>query len=89
MCLGSSACFSCRRGPSGRDGAYLAFPFADLLGQLMLESVRAETAVVGEALGTVPEGLREELAAAQILSYRVMRFEREGEGFLPPDRYPA
>jgi len=29
----------------------------------------------------VPEGLREQLAAAQILSYRVMRFEREGRVF--------
>ena len=54
----------------------------------MLESVGAETAVVGEDFGTVPEGLCDELAAAQILSYRVMRFEREGEGFVPPNRYP-
>lgn len=54
----------------------------------MLESGRAETAVVGEDLGTVPEGLREELNAVQILSHRVMRFERTGEGFVPPDRYP-
>lgn len=86
--LGFKRLFLVPEGAAGREGAYLAFPFADLLGHLMLESGRAETAVVGEDLGTVPEGLREELAAAQVLSYRVMRFEREGEGFLPPDRYP-
>ena len=86
--LGLKRLFLVPDGAAGRDGAYLAYPFADLLGHLMLESVRAETAVVGEDLGTVPEGLRDELAAAQILSYRVMRFEREGEAFVPPDRYP-
>jgi len=86
--LGLKRLFLVPEGVAGREGAYLAYPFADLLGHLMLESVRAETAVVGEDLGTVPEGLREELAAAQILSYRVMRFEREGEGFLAPDGYP-
>ena len=86
--LGLKRLFLVPHGARGREGAYLSYPFDNLLGHLMLESVRAETAVVGEDLGTVPEGLREQLAAAQILSYRVMRFEREGEGFLPPDRYP-
>ncbi|HUZ91604.1 MAG TPA: 4-alpha-glucanotransferase, partial [Methylocella sp.] len=86
--MGLKRLFLVPEGAAGRDGAYLAYPFADLLGHLMLESVRAQTAIVGEDLGTVPEGLREALAAAQILSYRVMRFEREGQGFLPPGRYP-
>jgi glycogen operon protein len=86
--MGLKRLFLVPEGAAGWDGAYLAYPFADLLNHLMLESVRAQTAVVGEDLGTVPEGLREELAAAQIFSYRVMRFEREGERFLPPDRYP-
>ena len=86
--LGLKRLYLVPEGASGRDGAYLAYPFADLLGHLMLESVRAKTAVVGEDLGTVPEGLREELEAAQILSYRVLRFERDGESFLAPDRYP-
>jgi glycogen debranching enzyme GlgX/4-alpha-glucanotransferase len=86
--LGLKRLFLVPEGAAGRDGAYLAYPFADLLGHLMLESVRAKTVVVGEDLGTVPEGLREELEAAQILSYRVLRFEREGESFLAPDHYP-
>jgi len=61
--LGLNRFFLVPEGAEGREGAYLAYPFADLLGHIMLESGRAETAVVGEDLGTVPEGLREELNA--------------------------
>jgi len=87
--LGLKRLFLVPEGAKGADGAYLACPFEALLGQVKLESVRAETAVVGEDLGTVPEGMREELAKANILSYRVMRFEREGLAFAPPENYPA
>ena len=45
---------------------------------------RARCAVVGEELGTVPEGFRDALAAARVLSYRVLWFEREGDGFHDP-----
>jgi len=46
--------------------------------------------VVGEDLGTVPEGFRELMAEANILSYRVMFFEQDDEtgDFLPPLAYP-
>jgi len=44
--------------------------------------------VVGEDLGTVPEGFRERLAAANILSYRVLLFEKDGDRFKRPDEYP-
>ncbi len=86
--LGLKRLFLVPHGATAADGAYLAYPFDDLVGHLMLESQRAQTAVVGEALGTVPEGLREELSAVQVLSYCVMRFEREGEKFFPPQHYP-
>jgi len=87
--LGLKRLFLVPEGAKGSDGAYLACPFEALLGQVKLESQRAQTAVVGEDLGTVPEGMREELAGANILSYRVMRFEREGIAFAPPKTYPA
>jgi glycogen operon protein len=61
----------------------------DLLGQLALESERANCLVVGEDLGTVPEGLSAKLAAAKVLSYRVLWFERDGAEFRPPARWPA
>ncbi len=75
-------------GAPGRDGAYVRFPFDDLIGQIKLESVRAQCLIVGEDLGTVPEGFREAMSAAGVLSYKVMPFEREGSGFRPPETYP-
>ena len=76
-------------GAPGDAGAYVAFPLQDLLGELALESVRARCLVVGEDLGTVPEGLRDTLQAARMLSYRVLPFERDGERFRAPESYPA
>ena len=76
-------------GAPGSAGAYVRFPCADLLGQLKLESVRAQCVIIGEDLGTVPEGFRERMHEAGVLSYKVMPFEREGIGFRPPESYPA
>jgi 4-alpha-glucanotransferase len=71
-------------------GAYLSCPFDDLVGILALESHRNRCLVVGEDLGTVPEGFRQKMEQANILSYRVLFFEQEAEngGFVPPGRYP-
>ena len=45
--------------------------------------------MIGEDLGTVPEGFRETMRAADVLSYRVLRFERRDDGgFIPPGDYP-
>lgn len=75
-------------GMTGAEGAYVDMPFEDMLRILALESQRAKCIVVGEDLGTVPEGFREALAAADVLAYRVLWFEREGEAFASPERYP-
>jgi 4-alpha-glucanotransferase len=69
-------------------GAYITYPFDDLLGVVALESLRNRCLVIGEDLGTVPEGFRERLAAANILSYRVLYFEKDGNRFKRPDEYP-
>jgi glycogen operon protein len=76
-------------GARASEGAYVRYPHDLLLGVLALESQRARCLVVGEDLGTVPDGLRERLAVADVLSYRVLWFEREGADFVAPARYPA
>ncbi len=78
------------RGRSATEGTYVHYPFEDLLGVLTLESVRARCSVIGEDLGTVPIGFRERMRAADVLSYRILFFERESSGdFIPAERYPA
>ena len=78
--------------PSGalaHAGAYVNYPFRDLLRLVALESRRQRCAVIGEDLGTVPEGFRETMQQANVLSYRVFMFERRGDGsFIPPGDYP-
>ncbi|MBM3357698.1 MAG: 4-alpha-glucanotransferase [Betaproteobacteria bacterium] len=71
-------------------GAYVSYPFEDLLGIVALESQRNLCIVIGEDLGTLPDGLAERLRAAGVLSYRLLYFEREPDGaFRAPQRYPA
>jgi 4-alpha-glucanotransferase len=78
------------RGAAPTDGAYIAYPLADLVGIVALESTRARCLVIGEDLGTVPEGFRERMDAADVFSYRILFFERDADGaFFSPDRYPA
>jgi len=75
-------------GASGADGAYVAFPFDDLLAVLALESERAKCLVIGEDLGSVPEGFRERMSEAGAFGYRVLPFERDEHGFKPPAAWP-
>lgn len=75
-------------GAEPSEGAYLQYPFQDLLRLLALESYRHEAIVLGEDLGTVPEGFRDELAARGILGMRVLLFEQDHNGFHPPQNWP-
>jgi len=87
--LGLKRLFLVPDGARGSEGTYLAQPFEDLLGQLALESLQAKCLVVGEDLGTVPEGIGDALQSADVLSYRVLWFERHGPRFTAPDHWPA
>src|SRR6202020_1572736 len=45
--------------------------------------------VVGEDLGTVPEGFREALEITGVHGMRVMWFERSGQAFVAPDAWDS
>src|ERR1700726_4720449 len=79
--------------PSGmeaKSGAYVNYPFKELIRLVALESWRQACAVVGEDLGTVPEGFRDTMRSANVLSYRIFVFERKSDAtFVPPSQYPA
>ncbi|MDQ0394584.1 glycogen debranching protein GlgX [Labrys monachus] len=76
-------------GARASEGAYLRYPLEAMLAVLAEESAKARCMVVGEDLGTVPEGFRERLDEAALYSYRVLFFERDGRRFRPPEAYPA
>jgi len=78
-------------GMSGEGGGYVRNPFAALAAIVALESVRNRCMVIGEDLGSVPEGFREQLHAWGFLSYRVLVYERHWSGdgrFRLPHEYP-
>ena len=76
-------------GMPATSGAYVRYPFGDVLRLVALESQRNQCAIIGEDLGTVPEGFRDTMRAANALSYRVFVFERRGDAsFVPPSDYP-
>ena len=87
--MGLTRLFLVPEGGKPAEGTYLAYPLDDLVGQIALESQRARCMVVGEDLGTVPDGFRQTLADAEILGTRVLWFERAGMDFLAPQTYPA
>jgi 4-alpha-glucanotransferase len=76
-------------GGEAKHGAYLAYPFQDLLRLIKLESWRARAIVLAEDLGTVPDGFRESLDGAGAMGMRVLWFERDGLDFLPPADWSA
>ncbi|MBN8291317.1 4-alpha-glucanotransferase [Rhodobacter sp. NTK016B] len=76
--------------PNGLPGLYVTMPRDELLAVLRIEAQRADAPVIGEDLGTIPDGLRAALDAAGVMGCRVAMFERDWNGtraFLPPEVY--
>ena len=76
-------------GASPAAGAHVRYPADEMMAVLAEESRRARAIVVGEDLGFVPEGFRDEMADADILSYRILYFEQEQGAFVPPAEWPG
>jgi 4-alpha-glucanotransferase len=75
-------------GEKAAHGAYMRFPVGDLMRLLAAESHRHRAVVIGEDLGTLPDGYRETLIGNGVLGLRVLFFERDSNGgFAPAARY--
>jgi 4-alpha-glucanotransferase len=75
-------------GASPEQGAYLQYPLHDLLRLIALESWRNRAIVIGEDLGTVPQGFDTLLSDAGLLGIRVLLFQQYGGRFFRPDEWP-
>jgi len=77
------------------DGAYLTFPFQDMLNLIALEAWRHRAIVIGENLGTVPQGFNRTISQAGMLGMNVLLFERDYDGpvkpapYTPPTSWPS
>jgi 4-alpha-glucanotransferase len=86
--LGLKRLYLVPHGFAANDGVYVQMPFEALLAATAQESVAHRCVVIGEDLGTVPEGFREKMAEWGIWSYQVMMFERDDHGaFRGVDHY--
>lgn len=76
-------------GMKADEGVFITYPLEDILRIIALESRRSECVVIGEDLGTVPDGFGEIMASAGLLSYKVLFFETWESGlFMRPEQYP-
>jgi 4-alpha-glucanotransferase len=88
--LGLKRLYLVPRGFKPDNGAYVHMPFEALLAAVARESAAHQCIVIGEDLGTVPEGFRETMQDWGIWSYLVMMFERDDAGrFRNADHYRA
>ena len=74
-------------GRSAAQGVYMQMPETDLARLVRLESVRNRAIVLGEDLGTVPDGFQERLQQDGIDGMRVLWFERDKTSFTAPSKW--
>jgi 4-alpha-glucanotransferase len=65
------------------DGTYVSYNGSELLDLVAVEAHRAGGFVVGEDLGTVTDEAREQLSRRNVLSYRLLWFEKGSPTTLP------
>lgn len=74
-------------GNKATEGAYVAYPFRELLEGVADESGIHRTIVIGEDLGTVPHGFTDTIVRAGLLSYQVFYFTERDGAWMPPHDY--
>ncbi len=80
----------CPPGHTADHGAYVYYPFRELLGLLKLESVRHQCLVIGEDMGVVPQEFREALLKSNIFTNKLFYFEKAESGdFKAHDAYES
>ena len=79
----------CPPGKTADYGAYVYYPFEELLGLLKLESHLNRCVVVGEDLGVVPGEFRDALGKAKVFTNKVFYFEKNANKFKAPQEYDA
>lgn len=91
--LGLARMWLVPEGASAKDGAYLRYPLNDMLRLIALEAWRHRAIIIGENLGTVPEGFNQGIERAGMLGMNVLWFQRDGAGdpapFQMPHAWPA
>lgn len=85
--MGMSRLWLVPEGASALDGAYITFPSETLFRLIALESWRHKAIVIGEDLGTLPDGFRDYLREQGVAGLRVLRFEKEEHGYIQPERW--
>ncbi len=76
-------------GATSSHGAYLKYPFLDLVRLATLEAYRASALIIAEDLGTSPFGFTQAVSDRNILGMRVLWFERAADhGFIGAQDYP-
>ncbi|MCL6284607.1 4-alpha-glucanotransferase [Ruegeria sp. 2012CJ41-6] len=68
----------------GSAGGYVSQPFKSLLAVIQIEAARAGCVVIGEDLGLVPAGFRDQMNATGLYSYAVWQFETRSDGAILP-----
>jgi 4-alpha-glucanotransferase len=75
------------RGFSAVDGVYVHYPLNELVQRVAQVSQQAQCLVIGEDLGTVPDEIRHAMATRNLYHYKVLLFEKQGDGFRKPQDY--
>ncbi len=82
--MGMSRLWLIPDGARAVEGAYVTFPSETLFRLIALESHRHNAIVIGEDLGTLPNGFREYLQQQGVAGLRVLRFEKSDHGYISP-----